>query len=458
MRKNPNATLAGGLARTQTAHELDVAGEVIGSPERDAGRIVDADNNPAALPPSSESPTAEFVERLKNWASRMASLMPAKVSEILDLLGVKHAGRPPKPEGAQTTAERKRKQRGFEKDFDWVPFPVLAQKQYLVIETSSEDELPLFDTTRAAVISGSELRAEMAAHHTTYPQPKPSRSDVPPVHYTEGLIRFVDDTPALVLEYPDTDRVRYFIPDIRIPVTIDDVHRGMGSWSLNRGKYLTDAPHGVGELITGWGHKKGFSVASGTKSWEEPEFEDVVDGYHHDEWQYDDDESEQQDEQPKCNLCQTVIEDGYEQVIKHLEEHHPAEYQQVQRAAAERLGKQRKAEKQRERRLAARQKRCREDHDAMFKRLLEKDRRPSWYLCGTCGAPLCLGQHTKMVEEELTRRTAQLTNLSYLDHHDAIKKRPKPIYCEFCHKAIYVVDYEHYGQPVRGAKKFQQLS
>ncbi len=475
MRKNPNATLAGGLPRTQTAHELDVADEVIGSPQREAGRIIDAEGSPASLPPSTEPVTPDFIERLKDyfkmcvekcqWRSEQAA---DALAGLLSLLGVKRRGRRPKPEGAQTAAERKRKQRQREKDWDWLPFPIISHAGYLVIEASPEDEMPVFDNRRAHVVIGFELQPIMDAHHKDYPHHReftPGQLD--PEFWTD-----LGEVKTVVLRYPD--KIIYIAAATEKPPAIDDVLQGKGLSSLNRGMFLAKAPHGKGKLVTGWGHKKGFNNTS------ESELDDVGDFYA-DEFTSDDadqgaadnpgrfddepepeqeldevvekdDEDNDKDEsnpdefkdELKCKICKEVLDgedDDSTLFMKHLKERHPDEYRRILVTMDKEWHKQQEAEKKRLRRQLEKQTRCTNDHDGMFARRLKATGADA-YFCGGCGAPLCRSTHTGQVVEVFAERAAERAKLSYLEHRDAGKRKPAPIYCKYCHEPIYVTDYE----------------
>jgi hypothetical protein len=480
VRKNLNAQLAGGsLSRTSTAlPELDVAGEVIGSPEREPGRIVDEKGNKYMEDGQLAEPiTSEFVERLKEyfqmcvekcrWRSEQAA---DALAGLLSLLGVKRRGRRPKPEGAQTAAERKRKQRQREKDWDWLPFPIIAHAGYLVIEASPEDGMPVFDNRRAHVVIGFELQPIMDAHHKDYPHHReftPGQLD--PEFWTD-----LGEVKTVVLRYPD--KIIYIAAATDKPPAIDDVLRGKGFSSLNRGMFLTKAPHGKGKLVTGWGHKKGYN--DNTSEFQ-PELDDVGDFYA-DEFASDDDDqgaadnpgrfddapepeqeldevvekddedSDKDESNPdettdelKCKICKEVLEgedDDDTLLMKHLKERHPNEYRRILVTMDKDWHKQQEAEKKRLRRQLEKQTRCTNDHDGMFARRLKATGADA-YFCGGCGAPLCRSTHIGQVVEVFAERAAERAKLSYLDQRAASKRKPAPIYCKYCHEPIYVTDY-----------------
>lgn len=474
------------------APEMDADGNIVGTedyggaalrPEIDAnGNIVNTGGPVGKFPPSARKGIADLIERLKNW--RTNDLMPwlmgmaryerrradqkAQISwankyiqSIIDIFP-KRRGRPPKLGGPQTAAQRKQHQRGFEKDFGWVAeqlFPIITRDNYLVIETSHDDELPLFDLRRATIISGAALRAEMEAHHKDYPDPKEPPAGGSFIHRTEKIRGFADGMNALVLEYPD--HVRSFVPDIRIPTSVDDVLRGIGGSSLNNGRFIKNAPAGTGRLFYAAlkldpyrENKHGGASLEEISDMLRGELVVGADGIHRqvgtgeDIGDYVEDPTSHEPACPYCHVALEVLGDaeGYDlgPALAHLSSFHSEEpeYQQLREAAAEHLKKVQRAEKQRERRLKKKQKRCREDHDVMFARRLKVNKSPSWYVCGECGANLCQGLHAKLVEEELAKRTAYLASLSYQEHRDAIKEQPKPVYCRYCHAPIFKTDYE----------------
>ena len=437
MRRNPSTTLAGsGLARTTTAlPERDMAGEIIGSADREGGWIEDEKGNRTKLP--------------------------------------KRRGRP--RTGAQTDAERKRKQRQREKDWDWLPFSIISHAGYLIIEASPEDEMPLFDIHRAHIVMGYELQRMMDAHHKDYPGRKAPAGQ--PYHGTEFETE-LGEVKVLVLQYPD--KTLYIAPAYETPPTTDDVLAGGGLGSLNRGIFLTDAPKGKGKPITGWGHKKGYNKNT---SESEPELGDVsADEFTNEDdddngpadnpgrWADDQPETKPTEIRPyvfvqeeldeavekndqdndenesadalKCRICQEVLEgDDNDSTLlfKHLEERHLDEYRRICQMMAYHFEKELEAEKKREQRRLEKQNRCREDHEGMFARQL-KTRGPGAYFC-ECGVPLCQGTHVKQVEEVLTERAAYRDTLSSQQRLDASKRKPAPIYCKYCRLSILVTDY-----------------
>jgi hypothetical protein len=116
MRRNPSTALAGSsLPRTNTAlpapPERDVAGEIVGSPEREGGKLVDEQGNRVDAMPTSAAPvTTEFKKQLTayfqacikalGWPPHSAT---TAFSNLWRALGIK--GRPPKLE-AKTSTER----------------------------------------------------------------------------------------------------------------------------------------------------------------------------------------------------------------------------------------------------------------------------------------------------------------------------------------------------------------
>src|SRR5207302_9948974 len=156
-------------------------------------------------------------------------------------------GRPAKPEGAQTPAERKRRQRQRKEDWVWLPFPIIPHSPYLIIEASPEDEVPSFDLQHARTIIGYELQRMMDAHCKTYPDQKHFMEQSRPLRYETEK----NKTAVLVLEYPD-DRICYIAPMYTTPPTSESVLAGRGFGSLNRGLFLAEAPKGKGKVVSGW--------------------------------------------------------------------------------------------------------------------------------------------------------------------------------------------------------------
>ena len=245
--------------------------------------------------------------------------------------------------------------------------------------------------------------------------------------------------------------------------TVADTLSGKDLSSLNRGMFLIDAPHGLGRLISGWGHHKGYNK---NVSEQESELEDL-DGYYNYEEQSKNmgfeefvEEYGATNEQSgrKCKLCGQIFpapeadEDllgsnllsrraHYDAFLfQHLKEHHPDEYQSFHSALLKEYERIRKREDQRLRRRIEKQAQCTNNHAEMFERQLKKTG-PDAYYC-ECGAPLCIDTHVQQIEETLARRNAEYARMPYKDKADAKKERPKPIYCKHCRRPIYTTEYE----------------
>jgi hypothetical protein len=414
------------------------------------------------------------------------------VQSIIDIFPKSRRGRPKKREGPQTAAQRKQKQRQREKDWAWLPFPIIAHAGYLVIE--SDNPLSAFDTRRAQVVIGFELQQMMDAHHKDYPGPDlktygPETAGRQTEFYTDmGEVENV-----VVLKYPD--KVVYILPAVEEPPSTADVLAA----ALNRGMFLTDAPSGKGKLVTGWGHKKGYDK---NKSAFEPGLDDAGDFYADEfanenddnddspsaqpgefadpdkreldfgnpgrrklfedpsnpklrdpneldeaaeKYHQDNPEDESAAREPKCRICKEVLEEDDEDsddtlLMKHLKGRHPDEYQRICAMLEESWHKEQRTKQNRLRRTLEKQKHCRDDHDGMFTRALQKFG-PGAYFCD-CGAPLCKGTHVKQIAEELTERDAQRARLSNEERKDTSKRKPAPIYCKYCRKAIWTIEYD----------------
>jgi hypothetical protein len=475
-RKNPNATLAGGLPRRDTA-----------LPERDAaGQIIDYEERINELP-SITAPvmTPEFGEQLRAYfqqAVKTCGLSARSAAEqyrnIVAALRLKLRGRFPTFE-PQRPAERQKHQRERKKKYAWLPFELLSDDDYLVMERPRDFDAPLFDfrPDRFQILTGMQLRTELEAHSKAYGYPQiPEGVGAGSIIGAQFDTQFADEIPTVVLVYPD--HIRYFIPDIRNDYSEADVLAGKGGWSLNQGILLKQAPHGLGKLISGWrehglSDKSGFGFEDmvnacredfanfndGQRETGEPEdakpyeseqgFADVVDRQHSEETEPDDLSStiwakaqrEIEALQPTCKLCHKVLEYDPRLAIAHLETEHPEEYGQLRREISKWIRTQRKEDEQRKQRLAEKQKHCRENHERMLVGQLEQHQQGPFY-CGKCGTELCRHQHMKMIEEELQRREAYIISLPYQEHKDARKAREKTISCPICHKYIYVTQYE----------------
>ncbi len=503
--------------------EMDADGNIVGTedyggtplrPEIDAkGNIVGTGGPVGKFPPSAKKSIAEFSQRWKNWrlndlqqwlmelarralrrSDQKAQISWANkyVQSIIDIFP--RRGPRKKLGGPQTAAQRQQKHRQREKDWAWLPFPIIAHAGYLVIE--SDNPLSAFDTRRAQVMIGFELQQMMDAHHKDYPGPDlknygPENAG----RQTEFFTDMGEVENVVVLKYPD--KVVYIVPAVEEPHSTADVL----SAALNRGMFMPDAPSGKGKLVTGWGHEKGydknksafepglddagdfyadefanenddnddspssqpgefadpdereldFGNRARRKLFENPnnpelhdpkELDEAVEKYEQDNQQ----EDESTNEEPKCRICKEVLEgdDGESDdtlLMKHLKDRHHDDYQRICAMLEESWRKERTKKQNRLRRILQKQKHCREDHDALFARQLEKTG-PDAYFCGKCDVLLCKGTHIKQVEEVLTEREAQRARLSNDERKDASKRKPAPIYCKYCHKAIWTIEYD----------------
>jgi hypothetical protein len=472
MKKNPNTTLAGsGLPRTDTA-----------LPERDAnGQIIDYQERIDELPLVTAPPTSpEFTKQLKAFfkqAVKTCGLSARSASEqyrnIVSALGLKLRGRPPKPEGAQTSAERQHRHRQHKIDWGWLPFPILPHAGYMVIDTSPEDEMPSFDIHRARIVVGCELQRMLEDHRRAYPDPKSSED--------RGL-RFeteLNGVTVLRLDYPD-DRISYIAPMYETPPTSESVLAGRGLGSLNRGLFMKQAPKGKGKVVSGW-RQTGYDTntaereapsvdedfsnyanefanedddngaADNPGKWaDQPEdkaeevrpyefrrreLDETVEEYRQDQDRDNDEDTDT--DVLKCRICQEVLEGNSDDdalLFKHLEERHPDEYRRICRIMAEQFDKARAAEKKHERRLLEKQKHCLNDHDGML-----AAHGPDAFC--ECGFPLCRGTHVKQAEEKIAERNAYRSTLSSQERLDASKRKEPTIYCKYCHKTLDSTDY-----------------
>lgn len=457
VRRNPNATLAGGsLSRSSTV-----------LPEREQGGSL------------ADKPLVQ------GWLEdERGNRVDPKT------IGIRHApGRPPKPGGAQSPAERKQRQRQRERDWSWLPFDLHADADYLVMENPEDDKR--FDFKHCTVITGRELLDELEAHKKAHGDNRrlclPDGVDPASVPAdfpldTQFSVEFADATPALVLVYPE--RIRYFIPDIR-QKSVNEVLAGKGVWSLNDGRFLKEAPVGLGLLFTGWGHKRGYNRRTSNF---EPELEETaaVHGAYQDpdvdpetlEFDEKRDESDSVDSQLEetietgiplqdtdtlapeniafdgedtddaesaepgpltCNLCHTTLEDDRQQAIAHIQTMHPKEYQRLRRGTAEWMRKQRKEERQRKRRLEDKHKHCHEDHERMLTSMLEQHG-PGVYHCEKCDALLCQHRHAAMCEVKAKDAEARRNAIS--DAQDRRSFKIGPFYCDICQGVIFVTPFE----------------
>jgi hypothetical protein len=474
-KKNPNAKLAGGLPRRDTA-----------LPDQ----TIDYQNRIDELPLVTAPPTSpEFAQQLKAFfrqAVETCGLAARSATEqyrnIVAALGLKFRRPPIFDKGPQTATERKRRSRQRQKDWDWLPFPIIPHAGYLVIEASPEEEIALFDIHRAHIVIGYELQRTMDAHHRDYPRQK-SPANQPEQHGTEFETE-LSRIKILVLKY--SDKILYIAPAYETPPTLESTVRGEGLSSLNVGLFLIDAPKGKGKLRTGWGQKKGYN--KNTSSFQ-PALDDISDFYA-DEFATEDDhegedasssnpegfgnrartedelneqiknsefgvlveesgrnsegKSETEIGVLKCRICGEVLDgddDDDTLLFKHLEERHFDEYQRIGWEMEKQFEEARTKTKKRELRQLEKQKHCLEDHDGMFARQL-KAHGPGAYECGSCGAALCKGTHVGQVEEVLTERAAYRDTLSFQERLDANKRKAPSIKCKFCGGVILPADYE----------------
>lgn len=463
-KKNPNATLAGGLPRRDTA----LPDQTIDYQER-------MEELPLITAPP-ESP--EFVKQLKaifqqmvNTCGLAARSAREQYRNIVAALDLKFGrGRLPTFE-ARTPRERKQHERERKNAFDWLSFfPIIAHAPYLIIEASPEDKVPSFDLQHARTIIGYELQRMMDAHCRTYPDQKHF------IEQSEPGLRYETEkngTAILVLEYPD-DRVCHIAPMYTTPPTSESVLAGRGFGSLNRGLFLAEAPKGKGKVVSGWrqtGYRtntaereasgvdedfSGYTDEFATEDDHEgedsgsvnpegfgnrPRTEDELDEQiKNSEFEainekYRDNEGKPEAETGvlKCRICGEVLEgddDDDTLLFKHLEERHLDEYQRICRKMEEQFDKAREVKKKHERRQLEKQKHCLNDHDGMFARQLEAHG-PGAYFC-KCDVPLCKGTHVKQVEEVLAERAAYRSTLSSQEQLDASKRKQAPIYCKYC--------------------------
>lgn len=483
------------------APEMDADGNIVGTedyggaplrPEIDAnGNIVGTGGPVGKFPPSAGKSIAELIPRWKNWRlndlqqslmglARAAIRRPDQkahiswvnryVQSIIDIFPKR--GRPPLPQGARTSAQRvrgfrqrKKEQEQREKAWAGMPFPApyqFPQSPYFVIETAPDEPLLLFDQNRARIVLGYELQQTLDAHHNDYPGQKAPTDQPWLMHqfpYRTEYWTDLVDVKTVVIQYPD--KILYITPMLLEGSSIADTLAGKASSSLNRGLFLTGAPHGLGRLISGWGHKKGYNKR--ISEWQ-PELEEV-DGY----FNYEEQSAKMgfadfiekfgatnESSERKCKLCGQIFpapEDDllgssllsrsalYDAVLfQHLEEHHPDEFKSFHSALLTEYEKIRKREDQRLRRQMEKQARCTNNHAEMFERQLKRSG-PDAYYC-ECGSPLCIDTHIQQIKETLEKRTAKYAGMSYQDRADAMKTYPKPIRCEYCSNYIYTTEYE----------------
>jgi hypothetical protein len=380
---------------------------------------------------------AEFIKRLKTWRlndlqqsllERARGEVPRSdpksyqkaqirwierfIASVIDLFP-KRRGRPVKPEGAQTAAERQSKHRQREKDWGWLRFPIIPHAGYLVMEASLTDPAPAFDARHGThIMIGFELQQMMDAHHREYPGQKYKPDEWRPGMETEYHTILGEADDVLALEYPD--KVVYIVPALEKPSGTADVLAA----TLNRGMFLTDAPSGKGKLVTGWGQKKGYDK---NRSAFEPGLDDVGDFYADEfanenddnddspsaqpgefadpdkreldfgnpdrrklfedptnpklrdpneldeaveKYEQDNREDESADGEPKCRICKEVLEGDDEEsddtlLMKHLKDRHLDEYQRICAMWEESWRKERTKKQNRLRRLLEKQKYCR---------------------------------------------------------------------------------------------------
>jgi hypothetical protein len=424
------------------------------------------------------------------------------VQSIIDLFPKSRRGRPKKSEGPQTAAQRKQKQRQREKDWAWLPFPIIAHAGYLVIE--SDNPLSAFDTRRAQVVIGFELQQMMDAHHKDYPGPDLKNYGPETAgRQTEFFTDMGEVENVVVLEYPD--KVVYIVPAVEEPASTADVlaaalNRGMFLTDApsGKGKLVTgwghkkgyenksafepelddagdtagagdfyadefanendnndDSPSAQpGEFADPDKRELDFGDPSRRKLFENPnnpklrdpnELDEAVEKYDQDNPdEENEDEGESAARELKCRICKKVLEgddDDDTLLMKHLKDQHPDEYQRICTMWEESWRKEQKTKQTRLRRILEKQKHCREDHDGMFERQL-KAHGPDAYFCKRCDGPLCKGTHVRQIEEELTEREAQRARLSNVERKDTSKRKPAPIYCKYCRKAIWTIEYD----------------
>lgn len=445
------------------AAKQDADGNVVGTPEYGYGQTgtLDGQGNFTPLDPQPPSPTIkEWKKWRSNWlASRMLGMargvlgrrsdqiaqiawadkfVQVIIRGISELFPKHPGGRPLLPNGAKSDVERKRKEREHKKEWAWLPFEIISDANYLVMESRANDQ-ELFDFEHCAVITGRQLRAELETQREM--QGDFGRTQL-------------EDLPAVVIIYQD--HVRYFIPDIR-QKTVDEVLAGKGGWSLNGGRFMKDAPEGLGLLLTGWGHKKGYQPG---KSESEPELEDVeartawapkasraeaaeteLENVVDSGVPLQDDANETgSDDEIKCKLCDTVLENNYQQAVDHLQENHPKEYQQLRRAIADWQREQKTDAKRHE----ERRKRCREDHERMLMSVLEQYG-PGAYHCVKCDVLLCQHRHPAMTEAKFKDGEARRNAIETVDDRRSFKIGP--FYCDICHTVLSVTPFEVTTRP-----------
>jgi hypothetical protein len=308
-------------------------------------------------------------------------------------------GRPPKNGAAMTSVERQKDYRRRSKEQtswaetwaelqSWMPFDVLETAEYLALNAGDSGvcSLTSFNFDKAVVITGVELKSELQSHSREFPDPDGELS--------AGKV-MLSGIPALALPYKD--HVRYIIPNIRQKKTVYEVLTAAGIWYLNmsRGTYLRQAPHGLGELISGWGLEKS-EVSYGVNS----EGEELDDGLTRVSDKYEalvqTDDAEQvyrqADTEWKCKLCGAAL-DAFDlaNAAEHFRVRHKEEFRQLLEEAdktRKRQAKQGQIEKSKQRRKQRRKQRsCKEDHARMAESMAVKGVSRPFY-CESCGKPL----------------------------------------------------------------------